>query len=109
MAVFDQMDSTQDLAEVHVLILSPDYLASAACLHEMERALALDPHFKQGRVVPVLRVACDLPEAIRRPNPLYVNLTDDGTAEPWDLLMRACGADIGAAVPDWLQASNSQC
>ena len=28
LAVFDQMDSTQDLAEIHVLVLSPDYLSA---------------------------------------------------------------------------------
>jgi len=36
----------------------------------MDRAIALDPDFQQGIVVPVLRGACKLPRAIARPNPL---------------------------------------
>jgi hypothetical protein len=104
LAVFDQMDSTQDCGEIHVLVLSPDYLASAACRHEMERAIACDRYFQHGCVIPVLRVSCDLPEEIRRPNPLFVNLTDDRDAAQWDLLLRGCGADLGAKAPDWLEA-----
>jgi hypothetical protein len=104
LAVFDQMDRVQDCAEIHVLVLSPDYLASAACRHEMARAIAGDPNFQHGRVIPVVRVPCDLPEEIRRPNPLYVNLTDDRDAAQWDLLLSGCGADLGANAPDWLGA-----
>jgi hypothetical protein len=85
-------------------VLSPDYLASAACRHEMERAIALDPDFRDGRVIPVLRVACPLPDEIRRPNPLYVNLMDDRDSAQWDLLLRGCEADLGANAPDWLGA-----
>jgi hypothetical protein len=96
------MDSTQDRAEIHVLVLSPDYLASSACRHEMERAIARDQDFQHGLVIPVLRVSCNLPEEIRRP--LYVNLIDDRDAAQWDLLLRGCGADLGASVPDWLEA-----
>ena len=79
LALFDQIDKTQDSAEIHVLVLSQDYLASAACRHEMERAIALDPDFQHGRVIPVLRVDCDLPDEIRRPNPLYVTSRAIGT------------------------------
>jgi TIR domain-containing protein len=35
-----QMDATQDGADVNVLVLSPEYLASESCVHEMERAIA---------------------------------------------------------------------
>jgi hypothetical protein len=104
LALFDQIDKTQDGAEVHVLVLSPDYLASAACRHELERAIALDPDFQHGRVIPVLRVDTDVPDKIRRPNPLYVNLTDDRVSAQWDLLLRGCEADLGANAPDWLDA-----
>ncbi len=104
LAVFDQMDRTQDQAEVNVLVLSTDYLASAACRHEMERALVRDPSFQYGCVIPIVRTPCDLPEEIRRPNPLYVNFTEDRDPAQWDLLLRACGADLGAAAPDWLEA-----
>jgi hypothetical protein len=100
LAVYDQMDRTQDNADVHVLVLSPEYLASAACQHEMARAFAVDPDFQHGGVIPVVRVSCDLPEEIRRPNPLYVNLTDDRDAAQWDLLLSGCGVNLGASVPD---------
>ena len=38
-----QMDATQDQAEAHLLILSPEYLQSEYCRHEMQRAIACDP------------------------------------------------------------------
>ncbi len=103
-ALSGQMDSTQDAAEVNLLVLSPEYLASGPCLHEMERAIARDPRFENSIVVPVKRVEVELPEAIRQPNPLYADLTDDRTAKPWDLLLRACGADLGTDAPAWLAA-----
>ncbi len=103
-AVVGQMDATQDGADVHVLVLSPEYLASDFCVHEMERAIATDPGFERGTVVPVRRGDCPLPDAVREPNPLYADLRDDGTAEPWELVLRACGADLGTAAPAWLGA-----
>lgn len=97
-----QMDATQDVADVHVLVLSPDYLASGSCVHEMERAVGHDPRFRKGAVVPVKRVDVELPAAIRAP--LYVDLTDDKAADPWTLLLRACGADLGTDASSWLAA-----
>ena len=47
-----QMDAMQDQADVHVLCLSTNYYASAACLHEMDRAIALDPHFRAELLFP---------------------------------------------------------
>jgi hypothetical protein len=55
-----------------------------------------------GNVVPVVRVDCTVPDELRRA--LFVNLTDDGNAEQWDLLLKACGGDLGSAAPDWLAA-----
>ena len=103
-AVFGQMDATQDLADVHVLVLSPEYLASGPCVHEMERVIARDPRFEKGIVVPVKRVDVTLPDSIRGPNPLYADLTTDTAAPPWDLLLGACGADLGTDAPSWLEA-----
>lgn len=80
-AVVGQMDATQDAAEVHLLVLSPDYVASDYCVHEMERAVARDPNFEDGVVVPVRRVDVDLPELIRRGEPLYANLVDEALLE----------------------------
>lgn len=99
-----QMDATQDEADVHVLVFSPDYLASGPCHHEMERAVALDPKFEHGIVVPVLRVEADLPAEVRVPNPIFVDLKDDRVAVPWDLLLRACTAELGTEAPAWLTA-----
>lgn len=103
-AVRGQMDAEQDAADVHLLVLSPDYLASEYCGHEMERAVARDPRFERGVVVPLMRVAVELPEAIRQAEPLYADLTDDGAVEPWDLVLEACGADLGTGGPEWLAA-----
>lgn len=104
-ALSGQMDATQDAADVHVLVLSPDYLASEPCKHEMERAIARDPRFENGNVVvPVMRAEVELPEAIRQSDPLLVDLRNEGAAQPWDLLLRACGVDLGADAPAWLDA-----
>jgi len=103
-AMFGQMDAIQDAADVHVLIFSPDYLASAACVHEMERAIARDPRFENGIVVPLKRVDVTLPDSIRGPNPLYADLTADNAIPPWGLLLGACGADLGTDAPLWIEA-----
>jgi hypothetical protein len=103
-ALLGQMDATQDEAEVHVLVLSPQYLASDYCVHEMDRAIAMDPDFEHGSVIPVLRRDGTHPDSIRIPHPLYVNLKDDAKSKPWDLLLKACDADLGVAASDWLAA-----
>ena len=95
-AIFGQMDAVQDQAERQLLVLSPEYLASKPCTHEMKRAIDLDPDFNQGIVIPGLRADCKLPNNIKRPNPLYVDLRDDRQDEPWDKLLAACGADLGS-------------
>jgi hypothetical protein len=77
-AVVGQMDAVQDQADRYLLVLSPAYLASRYCQHEMQRALRRDPQFSQGIVLPVLRVACPLPKPFTGWNPpLYANLQDD--------------------------------
>jgi len=100
-AILTQMDAVQDQAERQLLVLSPEYLASNVCAHEMKRAIDLDPDFSQGTVIPVLRADCKLPNNIKRPNPLYVDVRDDREDEPWDKLLGACGADLGVAAPHW--------
>ena len=39
----------------HLLLLTTEYLASPMCVHEMDRALTLDPSFVRDIVVPVRR------------------------------------------------------
>jgi hypothetical protein len=101
-SVLGQMDATQDQAARHVLVLSADYLASDMCCHEMKRALARDPEFVDGVVVPLRRDDAAVPPAIK-PS-LYIDLRDDLRAEQWDLLLKACDARLGATAPDWLAA-----
>ncbi|MBI1924513.1 toll/interleukin-1 receptor domain-containing protein [Candidatus Poribacteria bacterium] len=103
-AVIGQMDAAQDAAEVSVLVLSPEYLKSPYCVHEMDRAIDHDPQFQKGLVIPIKQVECTIPDKIKMPNPLYVNLCNDRDAGQWDLLLRACGADLGADAPNWLHA-----
>src|SRR5208282_791552 len=104
------MDAVQDGAAMAVLVLSPDYLNSPYCVHEMDRAIRRDPKFAHGRiVVPVKRVHCELPARIKRPKPLYVDLQDDSNAEQWRLLLRNCEADLGAPAPHWLDALHHTC
>jgi hypothetical protein len=102
--VLGQMDAAQAAADLNILVLSPDYLASDCCIHEMECAVARDPQFEKGLVVPVKRVEIELPGIIQRCDPLYADLTDDSSAQSWDFLLRACNADLGSDAPSWLAA-----
>lgn len=104
-ALIGQMDALQDQADKHLLVLSDDYLRSAYCRHEMDRAIALDPDFNLGVVIPLLRGACTLPASITKPNPLYADLIDDSKADPWALTLQQCDAtDLGTTAPAWLAA-----
>lgn len=102
-AVHRQMDSVQDQAEVHLLVLSPDYLASGPCVREMERAIATDPSFGKGCVLPVVRVDCAMPASIKAPDPIYVKLMDDSNGDQWDLVTDRCGVDLKASAAEWLR------
>lgn len=105
-AVIGQMDALQDRADKHVLVLSPDYLASKACQHEMNRAIKRDPKFSQGLVLPILRLACNLPKCFTGlAAPIWMDLQNDSIAGTWGLLLQACAANgLGATAPDWLAA-----
>jgi hypothetical protein len=99
-----QASALQDQAEASILVLSPEYLGSPYCCMEMDRAILRDRRFVRGEVIPVLRVACDVPHDMK--DALYADLRDDTRPEPWDALLAACGASLGAAAPDWLAARN---
>lgn len=105
-AVVGQMDNWQDQADKHLLVLSPDYLKSDYCQHEMQRAIDKDPSFSHGLVLPVLREACNLPNALSGWNPpIWADLTDDTAADCWQGLLKECDATgLGATAPDWLAA-----
>ena len=100
MGIVGQMDATQDEADKQILVLSPDYLASNMCKHEMRRAVLLDPNFKKEIVIPLMRVKCTLPASLKKPNPLYVNLRNDKKSDQWDLLLKSFKTDLGCHVPD---------
>lgn len=103
--VIGQMDAELDAVDICVLVLSPDYLESDYCLHEMERAVARDPSFEHGVVIPVMRKDCEPPSVFEGPNePLRVDLRDDRQATQWELLLAACDADLGTAATRWLEA-----
>jgi len=99
--VIGQMDATQDAAETTLLVLSPDYLKSDYCRHEMERAFGRDPYI-DGSTIPLKQQECEMPEEIRAADLLWVNLCDDKDIAQWELLLQACDADLGADAPHWL-------
>ena len=106
LAVRRQMMATQDKADIHLLVLTPEYLKSDYCVEEMQRAFALDPDFSKGIVLPVILESCELPLEIQEHQPLYVNLAGNRQqdADAWKLLMGPCEADLGASVPNWVSA-----
>jgi hypothetical protein len=102
--VVGQMDATQDKADRHLLLISRDYLASDYCLHEMNRALELDPAFAKGVVIPTKLDDSKLPRKIETANPLYVDLRNGDAADQWQLLIAQCGGELHMEAPTWLAA-----
>jgi hypothetical protein len=99
--VIGEMNSTQDQAERHLLCLSDDYLASDYCRHEMDRALAVDPH-GAGIALPLRLNGVTVPDPLE--SRLYGDFTDETRSEPWAKLLAACDADLGIDAPRWLAA-----
>jgi hypothetical protein len=104
--LYRQMDDTQDQADRQVLVLSAEYLSSGPCQREMRRAIALDPDFQRHVVLPVRRDDAAVPDEIRTPHALYVDLRDDSRADQWTSLLVECGARLGTTAPEWLSARN---
>ena len=102
-AVVQQMDEAQDAADVNLLVFSPQYLKSDYCRHEMLRAINQPLWFEKGSVIPIKRIECELPDRIKKANPLYVSLRGAEKADQWDLLMKTCEADLGVNALDWLR------
>jgi hypothetical protein len=61
-----------------------------------------DQRLSRQLVLPVRRDGVDMPDSIKQPNALYVDLRDDPDADQWQRLLGACGASLGATAPDWL-------
>ena len=105
LGVLGQMDRTQDQSDLSVLCLSADYYASQSCQHEMDRAIASDPHFANGTVIPVRLDDAPLPASVGAPDPIWVDMRKDSKSEPWRMLMDSCGSDFGTGCAvRWLDA-----
>lgn len=110
-----QMDAIQDRVNQNLLVISPDYLESANCIHEMERAISRDPDFtkKPPRTIPLIRERVDghpnCPDWLMNNLPLWLNLSDDRAPAPWERLLSACDANLGVSAPDWLNACDEIC
>jgi len=99
-----QMDATYDESDLVVLILSPHYLNSTHCVHEMNRAVeGLNEH-TQKIVIPIKRGECPIPERLQHLR--YVDLSHSDKTE-WDVLLSACCCDLGANAKDWLDARDA--
>lgn len=94
--VMGHMDAMQDAAETTLAVLTPDYLASGFCMHELNRALTM------GQVVPVHREECgaSLPGEVKAR--LWADLRTESDGE-WQKVLDACGSDLGCAPGHWLQ------
>ena len=112
-AVVSQMDKVQDEADVQVVCLSTEYLASDYCRREMRRAISRDPNFtkgldgrvKRGLVLPIRLDDAPWPAEIADPNPLFVDLRDPAIAShSWQLLLDPCHVNLGTAAQIWLTA-----
>ncbi len=75
-AIIGQMDATQDSADLHLLTLTEEYLASDYCQHEMNRAVARDPQFQKGVVLPVIRAGWHGQTEFVRATQLISNVQD---------------------------------
>src|SRR6266481_1797730 len=107
------MDKVQDQADVQLVCLSAEYLASDYCQHEMRRAISRDPNFtrgldgriKRGIVVPIRLDAAAWPAEITNPNPLFVDLRDPPAAcDSWQLLLTPCQINLCITAQTWLAA-----
>jgi hypothetical protein len=111
-AMNPQMDAWVDAGDVMLAVISPEYLASKACQYEWARAVARDPGFTTGRLVPILRAGDVLPPEVVAANPLYVVLKDEHVAESddagvngqWEKVLQATVGELGVSPLAWLDA-----
>ncbi|MEM7014122.1 MAG: toll/interleukin-1 receptor domain-containing protein [Verrucomicrobiota bacterium] len=104
--VVGQMDAAQDEADLTMMVLTPDYVASEHCLHELRRAMAKPDHAK----LPIKRIDCEIPEELKGDDPvLWCDLTDDGAEDLWEQLLGqleiAGPGGLGIAASKWLKAA----
>ncbi len=94
----------QNQAERQIIVLSPDYVTNVSCLDQLRHAITKDPDFRYGLVVPVLREDCTLPDDIKIPDRLIIDLRNDRRGTPWNQLLSACQSDLGTTATAWLKA-----
>jgi hypothetical protein len=99
-----QIDAMQDRCEFQIIVLSPDYLASKYCMHELNRATAKDPTFERGVVVPIMRVACEFPPHVAAFDPFYLDMRDDAAGDCWEKLLHKFHATLRVDAGAWLHA-----
>lgn len=105
--VLGQMDAAQDVADKHILCLSAEYAASKACQNEMRRAIASDPRFADGKVIPLRFDGATVPsefaaKRLTTPKPLWIEFADDMKPDPWTELLGALSASLGSCAIEWL-------
>jgi hypothetical protein len=72
------------------VVLTPQYLDSLYCMHELERGVA------RHKVIPVVQEECEIPGILNDPHPiLHVDLREPESPYPWGDLLDACEA------PEW--------
>lgn len=111
-ALNPQMDKWVDDGDVMLAVISPQYLASTACRYEWARAVARDPGFASGRLVPILLAGDRLPPEMTGPNPIYVDLREEHFADRddptvnghWEKVLQATGGEVGVPPLAWLNA-----
>lgn len=93
--VVGQMDHQQDQADATLVVLTPQYLDSPYCMHELERGVG------RHKVIPVVRTDCAIPKMIEKPDPLLrVDLREPEDPYAWGDLLDSCEA------PAWILAIN---
>ena len=105
-AVVGQMDALQDTAQRHLLVITEAYLDSDYCRHEMDRAIATDPAFATGNVIPIRRDDVKWPRKLtgKATAPMFVDLCNDRDDAPWDLLLKSCEGQLDVSPTQWLDA-----
>ena len=94
----------QDEADRQIVVLSPDYVANVSCDDQLKAAVAKDPDFRNGTVIPILREACSLPAGIEIPGTAMVDLRNERREHAWEKLLGACRSDLGVSPLAWLKA-----
>jgi hypothetical protein len=103
---FPQMDAEQDAADYQVLCFSEEYMQSKSCTREWKRAVNKDSTFSTGQIIPiVLQAELILPEDVRVPNPLYVDMRRDRDTKQWELLLRSLNSEWNCCPVSWLSAA----